>query len=218
MGEEAKETSSRQAKETQDSLTIARRAADAAKLSADAAVGIELPILKAFPPDLMSVSQPIPENGPYASAVNDGVPTRYSAISFIKYKNYGRTPAFPIVFSAGWSATARLPDAPVYTKSVGINHAVVYRPASEDIEAEYLVDFHSTIELIEPEIQEIRQGTSWLWVYGCLKFRDFMNTEREARFCWRWANRNAEGRQPFYFFASDGNPPPAYLRAPNERT
>src|ERR1019366_2886228 len=189
--------------------------ANAGKFSADAAVGIELPILRAFPSDLLSVDQPIPENGAYGGGVNDSIPTKYSAIGYINYKNYGRTPAFPIDFSGGWEVTAQLPDNPDYTKCVGINHAVVYRPASEDPETNYSVGFHCTIELTDQEIIEISNGTSWLWFYGCLKFRDFMNTEQESRFCWRWANRNHDG-SPFYFFASDGNPPPAYLRAPKD--
>jgi hypothetical protein len=192
--------------------TTARVAADAAKKSADAAVSIELPILRAIPSDLMTVDAPIPESGPYSGGGNDGVPTRYSAIGDIRVQNFGRTPAFPITLSAGWRAARALPIRPEYTKTVGVNHAVVYRPASEDPDTEYHVDFACTVELSELEIREIAAETSWLWFYGLFKFRDFMGVERESRFCWRWANRNSEG-PAFFFFASDGNPPSAYLRA-----
>lgn len=207
---EARRTSERQANEMQESLKISQTVAHAATLSADAAVRIELPILRAVPEDLTSVDGPVPPKGPYAGTVINSVPTKYSAIGHITYNNYGRTPAFPIVFAAGWQVASRLPDIPVYTHSTGFNHAVVIRPESESPGSECMVEFHCGIELTDEEIAAIARETSWLWFYGSIRYRDFMNIERETRFCWRWANRNVDS--PLYFFASDGEPPADYIR------
>ena len=196
---------------SRQSARAAEKAANAANKSANAAINIELPILKIVVEELISVSSPFTNGESFGGSSLCSVPTRYSGIGHFKYRNYGRTPAFPFEFGVGWKVADRLPETPVYSHITGLNHATVIRPASE-IPDEYTAidDFDCCIETTESEIAAISSGTSCLWFYGYIRYRDFMNDERIAKFCWRWANRNPAGHKPYYFFQSDGNPPKIY--------
>jgi len=129
-------------------------------------------------------------------------------IGRIPIKNHGRTIAIPTSFSVGWKIATILPESPIYSESVGFNHPEIIK--GNDL---CEVDGDFTIELSEDDISQITKGIAWLWFYGPIKFRDFMNEGREARFCWRLANRNPRGHTPHYDFASDGDPPEAYIKA-----
>ncbi len=187
------------------SLQSAEIAAKAAELNARAAIGIELPIIRAVPADLVSTAELIGGDEPYGGTVNDFSPAKYSAIGPIVFKNYGRTPAFPEKLSVGWIVATILPDVPTYRETKYLNHAAVIKPDSE-----FTADRHYGIELTDEELAATSEGKSWLWVYGCLYYRDFLHENRQARFCWRFANRNFD--TVFYFFSSDGEPPAEYTR------
>lgn len=180
-------------------------AATAAALSAKAAVGIELPILRFVPIELASTGALIGDNEPYGATVSDRAPERFTALGGFKVTNNGRTPAFCTTFSLGWQVAERLTGEPVYLRTVRLNHAIVIQPNQE----QYL-DVHQGVELSITDVEATERNEAWLWVYGCICYRDFMDEARESRFCWRYADRNHEG--PFYFFASDGEPPPAFTR------
>lgn len=212
---DARKTAAASVKDTQESLRIAAQSADAATLSAKAAIGIELPILRIIPPDLIAMTEPIVDGETYGGSVNDGLPTQYSGLGYFKCTNYGRTPAFPSSFSCGWQVTAILPESPIYSGTVQINHAVVYRPEKDDTEPA-TIDAHFTIEVSSQEIEAIKKGDAWLWFYGRLSYEDFMGGQHSYMFCWRWADRNPpSSNHPFYFFASDGDPPSSYLGKKN---
>lgn len=185
-------------------------AARAAELNAKAAVGIELPIIRFSPLELVSTTALIPADGaPYGGGITDGPPTRYSALGNFKVTNHGRTPAFPIEFAVGWAVADVLQSEPFYSQRDRVNHAKVVTTSAE--QECHLDARHLGIELSEEQITNITAGQSFLWVFGCLYYRDFLDDPREARFCWRYANRNHESMRPFYFFASDGDPPVAYV-------
>lgn len=208
---DARATAAASVKDTQDSLRIAAQSANAAMLSAKAAIGMELPILRIIPPDMIAMTEPIVKGETYGGSVNDGPPSQYSGLGYFKCTNYGRTPAFPSSFSCGWKVAAILPEQPIYIETVPINHAVVYRPEKDDMEPA-TIDAHFSIEVNIQEIEAIKKGDAWLWFYGCLSYEDFMGEQHGYRFCWRWADRNPpSSNHPFYFFASDGNPPGSYL-------
>ncbi len=199
----------RSLEDTRASADAASVAAHAAELNARAAIGIELPVLRIRPPDdIVHTDSLIDDDQPYGGIVNDGPLTRFSAIALLRVENHGRTPAFPTSISVGWQVTHRLPEVPNYRHTAVLNHAAVIRP--DDL---LTLDQHYGIELTEEEIASSAAGTSWLWFYGALKYRDFLHEEHVQRFCWRHADRNPPDGPPFFFFASDGEPPPAYIRS-----
>lgn len=187
-------------------VRAAADAASAARLNARAAIGIELPVLRVLLPDLVDTDELIPAEGPYAGGVTDGPPGRYSAISFPEIKNFGRTPAFPEEISVGWMVASELPVVPRYLRRDRPSHASVIEP-----DGTYSPHVHYGIELSAAERASAASGTAWLWVYGVIQYRDFLQTSRKARFCWRYANQNVDS--VFYAFASDGGPPSAYVRS-----
>jgi len=209
LGKDAKNTSDRQAAEMENSLTIAReaakatqKAAEAAELNARAAIGIELPVIRALTADLLYVGERPKEESIYGGFVNNGPLTKFSAVIGISFKNHGRTPAFPENLSIGWRVADKLPETPNYISSTNISHASVIKP-----ESEFITDSRHAIELTDEELAATKEGHAWLWFYGCLYYTDFMNTKREARFCWRFASQYSG-----FCFSSEGNPPAEYIR------
>ena len=194
-----------QACSLRDSVEVTEKAANAAELSARAAIGIELPIIRAITADMVSTDKLIGDAEPYGGIVNDGPPTKYSAIGCIRFENHGRTPAFPEKISVGWKFAEKLPETPQYITTTNLNHAEVIKPGES-----FTTDTHYGIELTDEELKMTISNRSWLWFYGCLFYTDFMNTKREARFCWRFANRNFDNI--FYYFSSDGELPKAYTQ------
>jgi len=212
LGKDAKSTSDRQAAEMEKSLTIAKeaaeatqKAAEAAELNARAAIGIELPIIRTIATDLLSTDTLITGEGPYSGGVDDGPPTKYSAVGYIRFENHGRTPAFPEKISVGWMVAEKLPENPTYLKTSNLNHAAVIKP-----DGNFAADTHYGIELTDEELQATKEARAWLWFYGCLYYNDFLHTKRTARFCWRFANRDFDSVS--YYFSSDGEPPAQYTQ------
>lgn len=182
--------------------------AKAAELNARASIGIELPVIRFSPLELGSTDHLIPnDNSPYGAGISDGPPSKYSALGDFRVTNHGRTPAFPIAFAVGWAFTDVLPPEPTYIQRSVIDHAKVV-VAGGEVEC-HLDGPHLGIELSDEQLAAGATNKIWLWVYGCLYFLDFLDQPREARFCWRYADRNHD--LPFYFLASDGEPPPAYV-------
>jgi hypothetical protein len=99
------------------SVNDSTKAANAAERSARAAIAMELPVIRMIPPeDLVATDVLIGGEGSYGGIVNDGPPTRFSAIGRFEVQNHGRTSAFPAIFSIGWAVTAKLPETPNYKK------------------------------------------------------------------------------------------------------
>jgi hypothetical protein len=191
--------------------------AEAAALQARAAIGIELPIIRAAPVSLLKLDEPMPENGPFGGAVNDGIPTRHSAAGYFKFRNMGRTPAYPEHFAIGWKVANVLPEPPLYIREAQLSHSEVivadgekpYRPDPLD---------HIAIELSDAEVATLNNGTASLWLYGALKYSDFLeNTVTTFRFCWKWNDINVGQHNPMYAFTSDGHPPRCYVQKTVEK-
>ncbi|MGX6570419.1 hypothetical protein [Cupriavidus necator] len=190
-------------KDTAESAGAAMAAAKAAELNARAAIGMEIPVLAVQPPELLATNEPVGD-GPYGGYVNDGPPTAHSGVGGFRITNHGRTPAFPVHFAAGWQVASALPEIPQYLKATRLNHASILKP-----EDDLYVDEHYGIDLTAEELLATTEGTQWLWFYGCIRYRDFLGQERNHRFCWRFANRELDGA--LYYFASDGDPPAAFI-------
>lgn len=183
-------------------------AARAAELNAKAAIGIELPFLRAIPSDLLTTSEPVPEKGPYGGYVNDGPPTAYNVLGPIEIANLGRTPAYSLVVSIGWIVARVLSEQPpAYRHTIRMNHNMVLAAGAE-------TNFHPhfCIALSKEEVKETARDEKWLWIFGEIAYRDFMDQKQTARFCWRFANRNPPGDLKLYYLSGDGEPPTAYIQ------
>lgn len=187
---------------TKKAADTAKKAADVAEIGARAVIRMELPVIRAIRPDLIIADNLTMEDKPWYGTVNNGLPTKFSFVLMRDFKNSGRSPAFPKSISVGLMVANRLPDQPRYSKSFILSHASVIKPDDE-----FHNDVYCGTELTDNELQGIGEGRIWLWFYGCLYYRDFMNEGREYRFCWRYANQTPRQTPPHYGFSSDGNPP-----------
>jgi hypothetical protein len=197
-----------QAKRLKETVKATEKAAKAAEASTGAVVRMELPIIRAIPGDLIFTDKLITGDETYGGSVTNGLPSKYSGFGSIGFTNYGRTPAFPERLSAGWMVASGLPDKPTYIKSSVLGRTEVIEPRKT-----FTADTHYGIELTDDELRTTKEGSAWLWFYGCLYYRDFMNIGREFRFCWRWANHSPKGHKPFFSFSSDGEPPEDYIKS-----
>jgi len=147
----------------------ARIAANAADLSARAAVAIELPIMIVDP-----------DNGSFGDRIEFGRRTEEFCIMRIGYKNEGRTKAFPVEVAFGWTIGNELPANPVYreTRPFAIDSSI-----GPDILQVDTVNLW--VDLPDGSHDQIRGGTTTFWFYCRLAYLDFMQTRHEAGFCWR---------------------------------
>jgi len=185
----------------------ARIAAEAAVKSASAATAIEFPIVRTswIGPEVTSTDELVRPHVPYAGAVNYGWPTRFSAISEIESRNYGRTPAFPTRITLGFAVTKMLPEVPVYSKTGRCEPNTVIEGRND-----YSIETHFGFELTDDQIKALKESAAVLWFYGLLNFHDVMDRPHETAFCWQWGQQS-EADSMFYFF-DDGSAPPAYTR------
>jgi hypothetical protein len=204
----AKETADRQAIEIKDQIDIARIASSAAKQSADVAVAIEFPIIGTnyIGPELEETGGLVRPNMPYASGPNDQWPTRYSVVSSIQFRNYGRTPAFVTRVEVSHAVDLILQERATYRTSIPCPPGTVIKERESET-----IEIHYGFELSEDEILRIKKTTAILWFYISLIYTDVMNREHFARFCWKWGRQNSAADEIFYFF-DDGSAPPAYTR------
>jgi hypothetical protein len=191
---------------TKKSADAAEKAAKAAEISAQAIIRMELPVIRAFPDELLSTSKLVIDMEHFDGAWGNsgGLPHKFSAVRIDMFINNGRTPALPERIDCGWSITKQLPPDPNYTVSHITSHSCIIKPGDEF----HPRDFICGIEFTDEEIRKIADKSAWFWFYGCLHYRDFINKSREFRFCWRYAERYRDK----YRFASDGNPPASYTR------
>jgi hypothetical protein len=180
-------------------------AANAADLSARAASAIEFPVVRTnwMGPEMMATDELIQPKAPYAGTVDDGWPTRFSAIGGVEFQNYGRTPAFAVEISLGVSVANQLSEVPTYTYVVrcGPNTVIGARDNKE-------IEVHFGFELTEEQVGMIEGTEAVLWLYGRLTFRDVMDRPHDIGFCWQWGRQN-EADSISYFF-DEGNAPVAY--------
>jgi hypothetical protein len=187
------------------SAEAAQRAAEAAELNAKAAIGIELPVLRAEAPELLDVEAPVPDTGSLASGRVDVLPGRYSTVRRIAVRNHGRTPAFPSLLKVGWYVGRQLSLFPAYKHERAMRAQVTIE--GED-ETHIELPPH-TIEMDQGTIDSLISKEAEFWYFVSISYRDFMDQPHEARFCWRWGCPDGAGVQ---YFASDGHPPAEYDR------
>jgi hypothetical protein len=146
-----------------------RISAEAAALSAKAAIAIELPIIRATPGKFG-----------YGDTVKNGEGQRYVWISSIRFANIGKTKAFPVELQFGHTFGNALRATPIYPlkKPFPINVAII------DTEYDFsLTEFSFEVPL--DIYDRLRDQSEDLWFYCNLVYLDFMETRHETAFCWR---------------------------------
>jgi hypothetical protein len=166
-----------------------RLAANAADLSARAAITIELPIIRAEP------------DGFSWGRRHAGGPTIDSfGIDRLVFSNLGRTKAIPLEVHFGFTVGDQLPETPIYTfsKAFSVDAILEADPLSKNLR-EFEFD-------VAPDLFDgLRTSSTRLWFYCNLVYLDFMQGRHEAGFCWeRWQNPGSGG------FRTD--PTPAYSK------
>jgi hypothetical protein len=177
----------------------ARTTADAAMLSARAAIGIELPVIRSNRiPGLIRLSgPPEPKDFSGGGVYIQDAPGQYSIAVGFEFQNFGRTPAFPVKFETGWKVIPDLPSLPDYFTSTAFPPTAIIKAEGGEINAPRI---QTAIELTTEEQALLKAKAAPLWLYISLHYRDFMNQPHEARFCWRG----------YGSFGTGGNPPTAY--------
>lgn len=199
-------------KDAGSSARAASSAASAASLSAKAAVQIELPIITASVFGLLRTSSPTDPYDPQGGSVNDGFPDRYASVGPFLFKNSGRSSALLETLELGWAVGESLPPQPVYQHVIPLEHFSIIGPGEE-----FQSPYHLAIELDPHQQAEIKEARSLLWVYGSLRYRDFIGDVHKDAFCFNYEKRPRGHLNPFAFF-KDRRPPAAYTNHEIERS
>jgi hypothetical protein len=187
-----------QSADMKQSIAAAQAAADAAKQAAEVAglqaralVGVELPRLELGSAQLVYADQ----------SVRQALKTPSVEISFT---NYGRTSAFVVERCIELRMSPTLPPEPIYRalETAAVAEAVA---SGQSVGA----GAHRRLgDLGESQVQMLLNGGATLWVYGYLRFRDFLGMEHKTGFCLRWAPPPREVSTGGAF-VQDG--PPSYI-------
>jgi hypothetical protein len=165
----------------------ARIAANAADLSAKAAVGIQLPIIRLFASKFVISDKPDALGGTIVPNPID-YKTEYARPYSMTFKNIGRSAAYPTEFGFGWTHT-ELPAEPVYANAFSCDPGQII---AED------GDFTPTESIVVHLTDEIRaaiKAGKILRVFAYIKYTDFLESPHETRYCWRLNGRNGLVRE-----------------------
>lgn len=146
----------------------ARIAAEAADLSARAAIAVNLPIIRIVPAKV----------GYGSSGLQ-----RHISVYSLQFSNLGATKAFPIEVEYGWTIGGELPPTPIYRRIKAFEVGDIFEPNPTVDREIYLPD--AEIEIPETGYNQIQSGTINVWFYCRLLYLDFMETERTIGLCWK---------------------------------
>jgi hypothetical protein len=165
----------------------ARIAANAADLSARAAVGIQLPIIRAYASNFVISDKPDVAGGTLTLDPT-GYKVRYAKPHNVRFKNIGKSTAYPSEFGFGWSRQD-LPPEPLYEK--------IFRCAPGQIIAETgeLASDGPILDLTDEIRTSIRNRTSILRIFAYIRYVDFLENAHETRYCWRLNGREGLVRE-----------------------
>jgi hypothetical protein len=149
-------------------IAIAKQAADAAVLNAKAAIGVELPII-IFELELHR------ESG--TTGIVTDAPGKLSILKIL-YKNMGRSAAEMLRLCVEWRVIDILPERAVFERMID------FAPGSmlDSAVAEQTIP----MELQGAEVAAIKNKTKSLWVYGFLRYKDFIGDQHQTPYCARW--------------------------------
>ena len=189
----------------EEQIAAATTAADAANLSARAAVAIHLPVILAATPELISVQNPPPETGTYGGTILDTVPTQYTAFNDLIFGNEGNGHAYPTRISLGWCIAYDLPEQPIFHKQIDSPRDSIIRSGKSAVTGTGNI----CIEASPDQIAQLASANAFIWIYGKLEYLDFLKEPNEAWFFWRW-NKIEGGEHHHYQFSRPTVVPAAY--------
>ena len=188
----------------------ARIAANAANLSAKAAIGQKLPILRCITPHLWPAPSALYSGG-YAGT---GDPTKHNFIKilWLELFNHGETLAYPQEYGLGWMLTDKeptkqeaLPPDPIYTDIHLVSRELVIKDKFQTRRIETFCFAPS-----EEIKTKISTSAAVLRLCAYVKYVDFLDQTHEARFCWRY-NLDSRNRSDAGLYRDD-NVPESYTR------
>jgi hypothetical protein len=142
-------------------------AANAADLSARAAIAIQLPIIRVVPDGLAHAEGQIEDCYVHAVTIS----------------NLGDTKAFPKEVIYGWTVGETLPQEPRYQISTKFPHNCILEPGKIN----FIQNLDGSFPLKDGQWTRISAG-NYLWFYCAIIYEDFMGETRSHGFCWRWSN------------------------------
>lgn len=163
----------RQANDMKESVAVARMSADAATLSARAAIALQLPIFRLTPDDLG-----------WGTTVSGNDKLRaHCHVDAVKFQNIGATRAFPKEIRYGYTIDGPLPPAPSYQFAETFLPENIFDP---DPRTTPLKRLNGDVEIRPEDWPLICTGAKQVWFYCDFTFEDFMEVRHDVSFCWRW--------------------------------
>jgi hypothetical protein len=150
----------------------ARLAANAADLSARAAIALQLPIIRVEVDSL--------GHGEFTSG-QEIIEDCY--VHSVSISNLGDTKALPKEVLFGWTAGERLPDNPKYQFVAQFPHNCILKANQIGL----FQPLRGSLILKKGQWTKICGG-NFLWFYCAVLYEDFMGEIRSHGFCWRWSN------------------------------
>jgi len=172
-----------QSRDMKASVAAAQRAAEAANLSAQASINVQLPRLAARSMSLYDPSQPYGGYRPFDHLIVVGFPQEWCQVG-VRIFNIGKTNAVLTEECIDYFVGPRLPKNPKYTN-------ILPSPADHIIEADGSMELQIAnyfIHLTDEQRNALKttEMSHHLWVYGLIRFTDFLGNPHEYRFCRKW--------------------------------
>ncbi|HEY5239250.1 MAG TPA: hypothetical protein VIJ62_12775 [Rhizomicrobium sp.] len=158
---------------------VTGNSANAAKLAAEAAVAVALPVVVLH--EILLYEKGEPSRGQPPRRIMEAAPARITFVD-LTFKNYGKSPAHLIQIFAQHRAADILPPDPRYTIGADLRTGSVIEADG----GEFTLRSPANFGLSEGQQDAIADGTAIFWVYGFLSFRDVFGKAHETRFCFRW--------------------------------
>jgi len=187
-------------------LAESAAATKAATKASAAAIAIELPVIRPTGPDSLLYVETLPApNAPYGGGVYNGeIPPKRFVLSDVGFRNVGRSHALLHETLIGWCVASTLPNEPQYTETFVSKPGDIVKP-----DGEKMLSIDLGIELSAEQRVQLEAKVAFFWLYGALRYFDFMGEPHEIGFCWKWGREVEAG---LYYFFSASDVPKAYLR------
>jgi hypothetical protein len=159
-------------KSTKDLYAVTKTAADAADLSARAAIAIQLPVIRIRPDELS-----------WGDSNVTGIYMAHIGVGQLTFSNLGASKAFPIDLKYGFTIGKPLEETPAYLFAASFVPNLIFEPDPNTTPFKSL----GATMVIEPEQWPlICEGRLDVWFYCVFAYYDFMQSRHEAAFCWHW--------------------------------
>ncbi len=187
-----------QSRDTKASIAVANKAANAAELNAEAAIAVELPRI-----GLSKIT--LNRTDGVVGVILGGHPPEATEPQ-IEFRNRGRTSAELISLCVEWAVTDRLPEEPIYKTNFPYAPGVFLEP-----DKPFPASLYQYVIRVQPnELTKIKDESAYLWVFGYLRYEDFMGKSHDLRFCAKWQPFGPEQRP--MGFVHEANTPEAYTK------